>query len=226
MNLLAFDSSTPTGSVAVLSQGRVLAELTLSVSRTHSEHLMPAVEEVVATSGLELRELEALAVGTGPGSYTGIRIGLGTAMGLAYALDLPVVGISTLEAIAMGVWPAPGLIFSLIEARKDEVYCGLFRSLTGSGYLEQVRELEVLKLPQIKELVAGERAILVGSGAWRHRPELEGLLGKEITFAPDSLAHPQASRLGLLAQARLEEKGASGYSTAALEPIYLRRPYV
>ncbi|MBO8126288.1 MAG: tRNA (adenosine(37)-N6)-threonylcarbamoyltransferase complex dimerization subunit type 1 TsaB [Firmicutes bacterium] len=222
MNLLAFDSSTPVGSVAVLSGGEVKAELTLSVQRTHSEHLMPAVEEVVAASGLNLEQLDALAVGTGPGSYTGIRIALGTAMGIGYALNLPVVGIPTLDTLAMAVWPAPGVVVSLLDARRNEVYCGIYRTKPRPPYLIQQEEPAVEKLTSLPQKVQGEPVTFVGPGALLHQETLEELFGDRASIVPSGLAYPQAGRLGLLAEARIGD----AVSVFALKPLYLRRPYV
>lgn len=225
MNLLVFDSSTATGSVAVIAAGVVRAELTLSVQRTHSEHLMPAVAEVVALSGLNVRQLEAIGVGTGPGSYTGIRIALGTALGLGYALQIPVVGISTLDILAAGLWPARGEIIALLDARKNEVYCGVYRCLNTAPYLERQHPLQVVTVERLPELLTEETALFVGPGALLHRQEVQGLCGQRAVFAPAALAYPQALRLGFLAQAKLAQ-GLASFDPTAVQPIYLRRAYV
>lgn len=224
LNLLAFDSSTAVGCIAVYSDGQVKAELTLSVRRTHSEHLMPAIALVLELAGLQPADLSAVGVGIGPGSYTGIRIAVGTAMGLGYALHLPVIPVPSLEIIAMGVWPTTLRVVALQPARQDEVYLGSYRCLAEPPYLEQLTELRVARLAELPAILGTEEAILVGDGAVKHQAALTDLLGQTARFAPSELAHPQPANLAVLSAAKL----ALGHQRQALnlKPLYLRRPYV
>jgi len=224
LNLLAFDSSTAVGCVAAYCDGQIKAELTLSVRRTHSEHLMPAIGQVLDLAGFKPADLSAVGVGIGPGSYTGIRIAVGTAMGLGYALNLPVIPVPSLEIVAMGVWPAKMRVIALQPARKDEVYCGNYRCRPEPPYLEQLDELRVARLTEIPAILADQEAILVGSGAVLHQQALADILGPQARFAPPELAHPQPANLAVLCATKL----ALGLQTQAvqLKPLYLRRPYV
>ena len=122
MSILAIDTATQVSSVAVASADKLAAELTMQAKLTHSETLMPHIKEVLRMANVRKEQLEGIAVSIGPGSFTGLRIGLAAAKAMAYALDLPIVGVSTLKALAYH-YPVPGLrIVSLLDAQKGNAY--------------------------------------------------------------------------------------------------------
>ena len=127
MKILGVDTSTPIGSVGLIDGERFVAEHTLSIVKAHSSRLMPAIDQILKWADLTVQDLDACAVGIGPGSFTGIRIGVGTIKSLCYAVKKPIIGVSTLEAIAYNLRYTDKLICPILDARKDEVYGALFR---------------------------------------------------------------------------------------------------
>jgi len=127
MTVLAMDTSTLVMGVAVLNEDRLLGEVLTNQKKNHSVRLMPTVERLLAELDVTMRDLRLIAVGMGPGSYTGVRIGVTTAKMMAWALDVPLVGVSTLLTMAAGLGPVDGWICPLIDARRGRVYAGLYR---------------------------------------------------------------------------------------------------
>jgi tRNA threonylcarbamoyladenosine biosynthesis protein TsaB len=128
VNVLGIDTSTPLGSVALVTDGVPLSEQTARVRARHGETLMPLVERALELSGISLAEVDLLAVGLGPGSFTGLRVGIATAQGLALASDLPVVGVGSLEALAFGLGSGAAPRVPLLDAHKGEVYAAAYRA--------------------------------------------------------------------------------------------------
>lgn len=131
MKILAFDTSTFAASAAVVDGGTVLAESSVLQRAGHSERLLPLVDEVLARAGLPLGAIDRLAAGLGPGSFTGVRLGLATAKGLQLATGIPLVGVSSLDALAASAWGVEGPLVAALDARRDEVYAALFRQREG-----------------------------------------------------------------------------------------------
>ncbi len=217
MKLLAVETSTLMGSVAVVDGDRLLCEVTLQVSETHSSQIMPVVEYVLGTAGLEVAQLDGFAVALGPGSFTGLRIGMATVKGLAVASSKPIVGVSTLEAMAWEFPHCPVLICPLIDARMKEVYGAFFRSKDG----EPARQSEDTVLP-VSELLRDVRepTLLFGSGAQRYRAKIQELLGPLARFAGPEIEGARASRVGFLAHRRFVRGEVDNLDS--LEPLYIR----
>lgn len=214
MKLLAADTATPSLSVAVTDGGELLAEITARRRQTHTRTLMRQVEAVLQLAGIELAELDGLAAVAGPGSFTGLRIGLSTVKGIALGLGKPAVGVSALEGLARQLPGVSGRIHALIDARKGQVYRGLFR-------WEDDRLIEMVKPAVLSpEAAAGELgadSILVGDGARLYR---DRLAQHAIRIAPDGFHTLRASTAARMAR----EKIASGApcDPAGLLPQYLR----
>ncbi|MDI6870154.1 MAG: tRNA (adenosine(37)-N6)-threonylcarbamoyltransferase complex dimerization subunit type 1 TsaB [Bacillota bacterium] len=225
MLILALDSSTRLGSVALVRQRAPVAEYTLSVQRTHAERLLPAVAQVLRGAGCTPADLEALAVTRGPGSFTGLRIALATAKGLAYALNRPVVGVSTLEALAYGVSGWAGFVCPLLDARRGEAYAAVYRTLPGGG-VERSSDYLALPVPAIldrlDEVAPEGRVAFVGDAVPLHRQLLQGRLGERAIFPGEAVAALRASWVGALAAERLE-RGESD-PLDRLVPLYVRPP--
>ncbi|GAB4331872.1 MAG: tRNA (adenosine(37)-N6)-threonylcarbamoyltransferase complex dimerization subunit type 1 TsaB [Candidatus Abyssubacteria bacterium] len=217
MKLLALETSTLVGSVAAVDGERLLCEVTLQVSETHSSQIMPVIEYVLKTVRLEVGQLDALGVALGPGSFTGLRIGMATIKGLAVTASKPVVGVSTLEAMAWEFPYCPYLICPLIDARMKEVYGAFFRSIDG----ELIRQSQDTVGP-VTELVRDVRepALFFGSGAMNYRGKIEELMGPLARFAGPDLEGARASLVGFLAHRRLVRGDVDDLDT--LEPLYIR----
>ena len=216
MLVLGVETSTMHGGVALVGAEGLISEHTLNVRATHTERLLPAIDRMLHDAGLGLNALSGLAVSTGPGSFTGLRIGLSTVKGLAYATDLPVVGVPSLEALAWTLPYTAWQVCPVLDARKGEVYLSLYR--WKGGRMERQWDYAALS-PRS----AGERleppVIMLGDGVSACLPFLSHL-GSGLRVAPPSHAAPSAAVVGLLGHAML----ASGDTVAAesVEPLYLR----
>src|SRR5262245_12251248 len=199
MRLLAIETSTTTGAVALLAEGRVVAESRVSVAVTHGERLMAAIDNVLRAARWELANVEAFAVALGPGSFTGLRIGLSTVKGLAFATGKPVVGVPTLDALA---WSLPFCAYPvcpILDARKNEVYAALYRTLEG--------RLELLEAPravapetlavELRDATEGP-LVFVGDAVTPFAGILGEILGARARLAPGDLRLPSAVTVGEL----------------------------
>jgi tRNA threonylcarbamoyladenosine biosynthesis protein TsaB len=216
MKLLAVESATLSGGVALQDGDRLLGEITLNIAITHSERLMSAVDRLLDDCGLAPADLDGLAVSVGPGSFTGLRVGLATVKALAMALDLPVAAVPTLDALAARLPFADAPVCPILDARKKEVYLSLYR-WRESG---MVREWDYLALPP--ELAAARLeapVILLGDGIEACRPWLERL-GAGVRVAPAAQRLPSAAVVAGLGRAALA--AGAGVDAEALAPLYLR----
>ena len=219
MLLLAFESSAKAGSVALLRDDTLLAEYYQNGGQTHSRTLMKMAEDMLRNCDLKPDDVDAVAVAAGPGSFTGVRIGVSCAKGFAWAGELPCVGVSTLEAMAHSVQPFRGVICAVMDARRNQVYNALFRS---DGYglarLCPDRAVSIEELAMDLEKTE-ETKILVGDGAQLCYNTLEERIC-DLCLAPEHLRHQRASGVALCASAQLRS-GDPG-DGSALAPNYLR----
>jgi tRNA threonylcarbamoyladenosine biosynthesis protein TsaB len=210
MRLLAVETSTLAGGVALFDGDRLVGEYLLDVSVTHSERLMAAVDRVLADAGWSVRELEALAVAIGPGSFTGLRIGLSTVKGLAIALAIPVAAVPTLDAMASTLPFASLPVCPVIDARRREVYTSLYR---WDGRAMQ-RQWEYLALsPDEVAARLDQPVILVGHAA-------ASIDSAWARLAPPARRLPSPACVGQLGLERLAR--GEHVSPAELVPLYLR----
>jgi tRNA threonylcarbamoyladenosine biosynthesis protein TsaB len=164
MITLAMECATQTVGIAFLDEKKVLAELYLDVGGGHAEVLLPALEKLFLLTGLTMERIDLLVCTTGPGSFTGVRIGVSTIKGLALATGKPIVGISTLEALAMNAIPSRRLICPLLDARKNQVYAGLYRA-GPDGLPEAVAPDRLTDIGFLVKTLAGEEVDFVGEAA-------------------------------------------------------------
>ena len=150
MKILGIDSSGMVASVAIVSDDVVIAEYTMNHKKTHSETLLPMIDEIVKTSEMKLEDLDAIAIASGPGSFTGLRIGAATAKGLALAIDKPIVPVKTCEGLAYNMWGADGLVCPIIDARRNQVYTGLYQV---QGNVEVVMEQTPMDIHELIEYI-------------------------------------------------------------------------
>jgi tRNA threonylcarbamoyladenosine biosynthesis protein TsaB len=218
MKILAVDSSTSSGSVALVDGLRVMAEWNLESVRTHNRRLLKTIDELLEALGWTLEDLDGLAVALGPGSFTGIRIGIGTIKTLAWALDKPYVGIPTLDALAAPLQFAPKPVCPVLDARRKEVYTAFYQP-DGSGTCRRMSPYQVLPPDAVVRQVR-EPTLFCGDGWLLHREfflrEL-GHLAVEVG-APYHLV--RASFVAELARQRLAQGSGDDPLTSA--PIYVR----
>lgn len=221
MNLLAVDTSGPVAGVAVLRDGEIAYEGAAVNRLTHSVNLMPMVEEALGRAGLDVADVDLYAAVTGPGSFTGVRIGVSAVKGMAHGAGKPCIGVDALEALAMGVCTTDALLCPIQDARAGQVYGAAF--LPG---LPPVRMLPNMaeKLPAFIEqalAVAGERKLMfLGDGVKPCKQAIIDLLGDRAVFAPAHMSYLRPASVALLADLRKDE--AVDYLT--LMPVYLRAP--
>lgn len=214
--VLALDSSTSTGSVAVGDGAALRAEILLNVGPGHSSALLPAVEQALTIAGLRPRELSAVVVAGGPGSFTGIRIAAATAKGIVQALEIPLFAYSGLLAAAAMLAGASGPVWGVFDARKRDVFAACYRFEAG---VEVLVEPAAMTLDELLSLAGGQaRPLFTGDGALRHASELAAEVGGVV--APPHLAAQRASALLWLARGAPELGEVE--DPVAWEPEYLR----
>lgn len=215
--LLAIDTATSAGSVALCRDETLLGEILFNVRGTHSERLMATIRQLLAETGLDLAQIDAFAVVRGPGSFTGLRVGMASAQGLALATGRPVIGVSSLQALAMNLGEASLPVCALLDARKQEVYAGLFhmrRRLPLPLGPEQVVAPARL-LPRLEGPL-----LFVGEGARVYRGLIEDHFGAQAHFASWPLNLPRASMAAALALERL--RLGERPTLHELKPAYIR----
>ncbi len=216
MNLLALDTATESCSVA-LWNGDSLIDRSLLAPRQHAEHVLPMAESLLAEAGLSRAQLDGIAVGCGPGAFTGVRLAVSVAQGLAFALDLPVVTVSSLAALAMEAPADDAAVLAVIDARMGEVYAGAFRR-GDDGLVEAMGEEHVCR-PEALALPQAPAWNVVGTGWGAYAEILQARLPASPRHA-DSDRYPQARHVARLALPRF----AAGDTLAPEEalPVYLR----
>ena len=220
MKILAVESSGMTASAAVLEDDKIVAEYSVNNKKTHSQTLVPMLDEVRTMTGLDLDTLDYVAVSGGPGSFTGLRIGSATAKGIAMVLGIPVVSVPTLEALAMLAFPAQGIVAALIDARNEQVFAGLYRF--ENDVLQIVADQAPVKVEELAQKLnaIGQTTTLVGDGTGIYREKLSGLLPVPFRFMPP---HLNAQRAGAVAVRALDLiREGRVQSAAEHAPEYLR----
>ncbi len=218
MWILAIDTSAKTTSVALLNNTEVAAEIFINIGINHSSTLLPMVDTLCGMSGVGLEKVDLFVCTIGPGSFTGIRIGVCTVKGFALATGKPVVGVSTLDTLALNLTGYPLMICAMLDARKNQVYTALYRT-GGTGLLEK-REQE--RVTEIRELLRSidEDVIFLGDGAEKYAGLIKEILPHKAFFMTGIHNQVRASMAGLLG----ENKFRTGdvMDPVSLVPRYLR----
>lgn len=220
MKVLGIDSSGLVASVAVAEDEILLAEYTVNYKKTHSQTLLPMLDEIAKMTELELSTIDVIAVAAGPGSFTGLRIGSATAKGLGLALKKPLVSVPTVAALAYNLWGSDALICPLMDARRNQVYTGVYRF--ENGKLITVQEQMAVAVTEIAERLNAldEKVIFLGDGVPVYREILEETVKVPFSFAP---AHMNKQRAGSVAVLGMELAKEGRIETAdAHQPDYLR----
>ena len=222
MNILSVDTSGTVAGVAVFRDGRLAFETYLDHEMTHSQVLMPMMEQGLEALKMRLDEIDCFACTVGPGSFTGVRIGVSTVKALAYACGKSVLGVNTLDALAYNVVTHSGYICAVMDARCHQVYTAMF--VSDGEKLARVQDYRALPVEECMAAWPDNGGILlVGDGVQAYRNEWENHTGGRIAFAPDHLIRQRASAVGAYAKALLQA-GRQAVDPIVLEPLYLRLP--
>lgn len=221
MKILGIDSSGLVASVALASDDTIVAEFTVNNKQTHSQTLLPMLEQVMKFSGMELDEIDGIAVAAGPGSFTGLRIGASTAKGLGLALDKPLISIPTVEGMAYQLAEADGIICPIMDARRNQVYTGIYEmqgqelQVLHEQYAVDIREL----LEELKNY--NKKIHFLGDGVPVYRSIIEEEFGGEFQFAPAHLSRQRAASVAVLGQKYYMDGKIE--TAASHKPVYLRK---
>ena len=219
MNILAFDSTAKTASVALARDGKILADFFVDSGKTHSEILLPMAEDVLARAHVQISEIDYFAVTAGPGSFTGVRIGVATIKGLAFGKNKPCVAVSTLEALAENLIPCEGILCPVMNARRGQVYNALFRYEDGK-LIRLCEDRAISALDLETELLAKNEAVYFsGDGVG----EIKRLC-KQIEPGKVSEQLVDQNAVSVAKCARRTYSSGVHFTDAELSPVYLRLP--
>lgn len=224
MKILALDSSGLVASVAILEEDSCIAEYTVNYKKTHSQTLLPMLDEISRMIELDLSTIDAIAVAAGPGSFTGLRIGSATAKGLGQALGKPLIGIPTVDGLAYNLYGSDKVICPLMDARRNQTYTGLYEFVRKEKEyeLKTIQEQCAVSLEKILEQVnqLGREVIFLGDGVPVFKAQIEEKVKVPFSFAPACCNRQRAAAVGTLAFRYLAEGKTQ---TAAMhQPEYLR----
>lgn len=219
VNVLAIDTSGPVAGCAVMSEGCVKCLVSMNQGLTHSETIMPAVDEALTMAGLRCRDIDVFAAVAGPGSFTGVRIGVCAVKGLAHAVNKPCARVHALEALSMNFYGFDGLCCPILDARRGQVYCAAY-DMRGGLPADAVAP-EALPLEDFLGRLPGDRRLVfVGDGVPAYGDRVRQALGERAVIAPEHLRDLRADAACVLAAARPD----AWMEARALTPIYLRAP--
>lgn len=221
MRILSMDSSSTPASVAVLEEEKILAEFFINTKMTHSQTLMPMVKNVMDMAGTTMDDIDLVAVTKGPGSFTGVRIGVSCAKGIAFPCDIPCAGISALEALAYNLndWQSDAVVFSCMDARCGQVYNGIFK--ISDGKIIRLVEDRTIKIEELFEEVGNYEGeiYLIGDGAEFCYQSFKDV---GVKIVPENIRYQRASSVAMVGMN--QEKNGLTINADALQPMYLQLP--
>lgn len=217
MRILAVDTSSNVASAAIVDDNKLVCESVLNNKLTHSQTLLPMIDDVFKKSELTPSDIDIFAVSNGPGSFTGLRIGVTTIKGLAHAVEKPVCGVNTLEALAYNLPFCPHIIAPIMDARREQVYNAFYK--WEDGILKEVAKPRAICLDDcLKELEElGEKVVFLGDGVAVFRDKIKDTLKEQALFAPQLAC---TGRAACVAEAA---KNKETINYGELSPVYLRK---
>ncbi|MEE0421119.1 MAG: tRNA (adenosine(37)-N6)-threonylcarbamoyltransferase complex dimerization subunit type 1 TsaB [Lachnospiraceae bacterium] len=220
MKILGIDSSGLVATVAIVEDDNMMAEYTVNYKKTHSQTLLPMLDEISKMIELDMGTVDAVAVAAGPGSFTGLRIGSATAKGLGLALKKPLVSIPTVDALAYNLWGTEKLVCPMMDARRNQVYTGIY-----TFEKDELKVLEGQMAVSVEEMIEklnelGQHVIFLGDGVPVYREIIEQTARIPYSFAPAHLNKQRAGAVASLAFHYLRE--GKTIAASAFQPNYLR----
>lgn len=221
MKILAIDSSGLAATVALLCDDVLTGEYTIHNKKTHSQTLLPMIDAMMQMAATDVKELDAIAVAAGPGSFTGLRIGASTAKGLAQVLDIPIIGVPTLEGLAFNLEGADALACPMMDARRQQAYFGIYdvSSVRPAPVCGQAAAPVQEVIQKVNEI--GRPVIFLGDGAPVFKEQLEQGVQVPFRMAADSVRYQRASSVAALGKLALAE--SKGMRAEQFAPVYLRK---
>lgn len=218
MNVLGLDTSTMMATCAVINEEGLLGEYSLNRDMTHSEKLVPMIKEILDNLDMKVSDIDLFGVALGPGSFTGLRIGAATMKAFAHVFDKPIVGVSSLEALAYNL-PYNEIVVPMIDARRNRVYTAVYT--WEDGVLKELIAPDVLPIEELlAELIDFDTVVVNGNGTLLHRDTIKNTLGNRVSFATVGQNMCRASSVCELAKIKYEMGIVDDYFTLA--PDYLR----
>ncbi|MGN0151993.1 MAG: tRNA (adenosine(37)-N6)-threonylcarbamoyltransferase complex dimerization subunit type 1 TsaB [Wujia sp.] len=221
MKILGVDSSGMVASVALVQDDITVAEYSVNYKKTHSQTLLPMLDEIIKMTEQDLAEIDAIAVAAGPGSFTGLRIGAATVKGLGMALEKPVVAVPTCHALAYNLWGTDKLVCPIMDARRSQVYTGIYEYVDGEQKV--LRDQDAMDIAELTEILMSmnRNVIFLGDGVPVYRQVIEDSMPERYTFAPAHMNRQRAAAVAAL--------GGRYYAAGIFEnadehkPVYLRK---
>ncbi len=221
MKIIAIDSSGLVATVAIADGETITAEYTVNYKKTHSQTLLPMLDEIKKMTQLDLETVDAIAIAAGPGSFTGLRIGSATAKGLGLALEKPLIEVPTVDALAMNLWGTTDVVCPIMDARRDQVYTGFYE-------FDENNRLNVLHEQFADDILAVTKMLndinrpvtFLGDGVPVYKDKIEESATVPVRFAPPHMSRQRAGALAFLAMQYFEEGRV--VSAADHKPEYLR----
>lgn len=214
MNILAIDTSSLNATVALLSDERLIGEYTISNKKTHSQVIMPMICDLLEKCSLKIDDIDVFATGIGPGSFTGLRIGIATAKALCQAKNKKIIAVSSLKSLAQNVLDSDKIICPIIDARRGDVYNALYKN----G--ECLKEDRAINLEELFEELKGKDTLFLGDGVIAYKEIIKEKMGDNAHFADVSKMLSKASSIASVAYKRAQNNDFDDYHTVL--PIYLR----
>lgn len=219
MRIIGIDSATSCGGIAIIEDNQILASLVLNVKKTHSERLLKNIDYLMGECGLQIMDMDGVAVSIGPGSFTGIRIGMACAKGLAYSSGKPLMGVSLLEALALRNAEPGILVCPVLDARRNEIFGATYKQDEDTRKMKEMLPGRAEPLVKFLENIRG-KALFCGDGALKFRDEIEKALGEKAIFALANRNLPSAVEIAILGMERLSSGEKDDIT--GLAPLYLR----
>ncbi len=209
MKILALDSSSLTASVAVVEDDITIAEYTVNYKKTHSQTLLPMLDEIIRMTEQDLKTMDAIAIAAGPGSFTGLRIGSATVKGLAEALGKPIVSVPTVDGLAGNLYGTDKVICPLMDARRNQTYTGLYEFVKKDETYEMhcISQQCAVDLTEIVEAVneLGREVIFLGDGVPVFKDKIKKLVSVPYSFAPNTCNRQRAAVIGFIGMQLLKQ---------------------
>lgn len=220
MKILGIDTSSMAASVAVIEDNKLICEYTINTKKTHSQKLMPMIENMLNLSDLSIKEIDAVAICEGPGSFTGLRIGMATAKAIAHVNNIPVIGVNSLEILAANMNLCSKKICSILDAQRNQVYTGRYQYLDGN--LTEIKEIGIQLIEELLDELSQskEEWILVGEAVYKYEDKIKEIQNIQIPAASNNVT--KAGSLCSVAKVKFDQN-KDVFNCYNINPLYIRK---